>query len=1137
MKTKALKSLPPVRAVKSRRIASECETVNDDSEKLSAASTKATGDRKKRGGSRGPTKARIADNAVRRTEALRFALADARKLLAKRGIRCVVSTDETIATSKQLAYDNLISRIRDVVRKSLPADATVAVVNKGDAELLKLDGRVAWHFPRTAHGDYTGHHPASSGEAIEHLEALRADGAQYLLFPSTAYWWLDYYGEFRTHLETHYPVVAQQEETCMIFSLTESVLAMHVRPAPEAVAETHDEPANECSDAEIRVELAKVMHSLGRPEEAQRILAEGLEVEPSNAVLHAGSIKMALAAGDYARALREGSAALEVAPDDRAVNMGIAKAAWKQGRFAEVEERLTHLATVSPADATVMNELVQFYCARLEIKNPEPALADRFLVCLADPAHRRLITAENHLRITEVLGIHKYIEPALASLQAALGQIDFSSRPLQEFTGRLLHTVIADKATIPFHDPAALAAFLTHVGNGFISVRDNFRAENCYHLALAAQCKNWDSATWAASFNLAFMEMARGAVAPALQHLRCVSRIYGRETARIVWPAQDHRPWPHAPFDLAARFEELRPASMPWPKITVITPSFNQADYVEETLLSVLHQNYPELEYIVVDGVSTDGSIEILKRYQPRLSRLIIESDGGQTDALNKGLRLATGEVLLWVNSDDMLGPGALFMIALTFLEEQADVIAGFCCEHGDRRFGLINLPAVSQATFNIECLGDIFHYWLKGHYFYQPEVAFSRRIFEKAGSSLDERLYYTMDYEFWLRCAKEGARLSVVHWPIGLFRKHDQQKTANLDRTVIEQATVRDRFVIPEARVERRLEIKGRLRRAFAKSRPVVSVVSSRADRFFSADTARQLRETFAGKGFDVTFGEDLCATNSAHADLILLLIHLHKEGEPLRKLREGGCDAAVLGWFWDNHHHVFDNYSVGKDLDVCIAGHGFAASYLRSPRHMAAPAVPLCVTQWSDDEATEFFRLHRNSPRSDALYGGFIRYRFAVKRNRLIESLTEEGFEGVYFLDEDRLAPYFGKTPSQRFAEWASRKTSLCLPLNGDLSMRFFDALLAGQVPIVPRDIGDFDSVIPPEWQERLPVIRFDDYTSAAVREAHAAALSAFDRLDAAGVRERHAFVMQHHMFTSRIRSILGIARKIGDGGTAAD
>jgi GT2 family glycosyltransferase len=123
--------------------------------------------------------------------------------------------------SKQIGYQQLIRRLRDVVRAHVPRDATVIVVSRGDNELLKLYGRRAWHFPQTRDGTYAGYYPRQSRNAIIQLEALRARGGDYLLFPQTAFWWLDHYAEFRQHLELHYRVVVWQEDVGVLFALRE----------------------------------------------------------------------------------------------------------------------------------------------------------------------------------------------------------------------------------------------------------------------------------------------------------------------------------------------------------------------------------------------------------------------------------------------------------------------------------------------------------------------------------------------------------------------------------------------------------------------------------------------------------------------------------------------------------------------------------------------------------------------------------------------------------------------------------------------------------------------------------------------------------------------------------------------------
>jgi glycosyltransferase involved in cell wall biosynthesis len=118
-------------------------------------------------------------------------------------------------------YQQLVRRIREVVRTALPAEATVIVVSKGDNELLELDGKRAWHFPQNEEGVYAGYHPADSAEAIAHLEELRAKGGGFLLFPGTTFWWLEQYEEFGQHLEDHYRRV-WDDEICVIYKLSES---------------------------------------------------------------------------------------------------------------------------------------------------------------------------------------------------------------------------------------------------------------------------------------------------------------------------------------------------------------------------------------------------------------------------------------------------------------------------------------------------------------------------------------------------------------------------------------------------------------------------------------------------------------------------------------------------------------------------------------------------------------------------------------------------------------------------------------------------------------------------------------------------------------------------------------------------
>ena len=135
--------------------------------------------------------------------------------------------------ARHAAYKELIVRLHHAVRQAVPVGAIVAVVGKGDPELLQLDGRRGWHFPQNAKGEYAGFHPADSAAAITHLEEVRALGADYLLIPQTALWWLDHYREFRQHIESRYGFVVRQPDTCTIVRLNSGSGGSAPRNAPE----------------------------------------------------------------------------------------------------------------------------------------------------------------------------------------------------------------------------------------------------------------------------------------------------------------------------------------------------------------------------------------------------------------------------------------------------------------------------------------------------------------------------------------------------------------------------------------------------------------------------------------------------------------------------------------------------------------------------------------------------------------------------------------------------------------------------------------------------------------------------------------------------------------------------------------
>ena len=186
------------------------------------------------------------------------------------------------------------------------------------------------------------------------------------------------------------------------------------------------------------------------------------------------------------------------------------------------------------------------------------------------------------------------------------------------------------------------------------------------------------------------------------------------------------------------------------PRITIVTPSYNQGQFLERTIVSVLDQHYPNLEYIVMDGGSTDNSIEIIKRYSKYLAHWVSERDGGQPEAINRGFKLSSGEILGWLNSDDRLEPGGLEIVAehaRRFPQAGAFVGHGRLVDTAGRQTGR------TRRSENLSF--ERFCNWLSGGDFMQPSCFFRRRAWELAGP-LDESLYFAIDLDLWLRMARQ---------------------------------------------------------------------------------------------------------------------------------------------------------------------------------------------------------------------------------------------------------------------------------------------------------------------------------------------------------------------------------------------
>jgi len=202
-------------------------------------------------------------------------------------------------------------------------------------------------------------------------------------------------------------------------------------------------------------------------------------------------------------------------------------------------------------------------------------------------------------------------------------------------------------------------------------------------------------------------------------------------------------------------------------KISIITPSFNQDRFLEETLRSVLSQGYPRLEYIVIDGGSADGSVDLIKRYEKHLAYWVSEPDRGQADAINKGLAKVTGDVVAYINSDDVYFPGSLAAVGAYFSEHPGCTwLCGDTVLFGEgRRTELVRTIVPKSAA---HCLS-----W--AYKAPQPGM-FWRREF--IGSGFDERWRYCFDHELYVRLLLAGHRCEHLAAPVAAYRLHEDSKT-----------------------------------------------------------------------------------------------------------------------------------------------------------------------------------------------------------------------------------------------------------------------------------------------------------------------------------------------------------------------
>ncbi|WP_256537486.1 glycosyltransferase family 2 protein [Mucilaginibacter aquariorum] len=228
----------------------------------------------------------------------------------------------------------------------------------------------------------------------------------------------------------------------------------------------------------------------------------------------------------------------------------------------------------------------------------------------------------------------------------------------------------------------------------------------------------------------------------------------------IPKPEQENKGWP---WD-----EETSPdiydTRIKWPKLTIVTPSFNQGQFIEQTIRAVLLQNYPNLEYIIIDGGSTDNTTKILEKYSPWISYWQSTKDDGQGNAINLGFSLSSGEYHAWINSDDYYLKGVFQKVIQQFLSSKAEFIYGYGYNY-------------KVATGEFEQIKTLPYtdYFIKIPSLIQPSTFWNARIHEP----IWEELYCALDYELWLRMVK-GHKRALIKEPLSVAHVHDDAKTSD---------------------------------------------------------------------------------------------------------------------------------------------------------------------------------------------------------------------------------------------------------------------------------------------------------------------------------------------------------------------
>ncbi len=248
--------------------------------------------------------------------------------------------------------------------------------------------------------------------------------------------------------------------------------------------------------------------------------------------------------------------------------------------------------------------------------------------------------------------------------------------------------------------------------------------------------------------------------------IRMLRTLWNPQYLSRLGTLHQHKP---RPWRIPARYALTACPADP-PGIVIVTPSFNQAQFLERTMRSVLDQRYPALQYVVMDGGSGDGSAQIIERYAEQLHAHHVGPDGGQADAINRGFARTDAPIMAYLNSDDVLLPGSLAYVASYFQQHpEVDAVYGHrvVIDGEDREVGRWIMPPHEDVVLRV------------ADYVPQETLFWRRSLWDRAGAGLDTGMKFALDWELLLRFAGAGARFKVLPRFLGAFRVHSEQKTS----------------------------------------------------------------------------------------------------------------------------------------------------------------------------------------------------------------------------------------------------------------------------------------------------------------------------------------------------------------------